>query len=88
MELQAVKLKVQSSQDCEDSWNSFNLFEKFGEIEFNQTQKLFFKFSEKYRKMFLKDYEICIIPGDTDTCQGDSGGPLVCNGNYFQRVIS
>ena len=85
MELQAVKLKIQSSQDCEDSWNSFNLLENFGVFEVNQT---LIKFSGKYRQMFLKDYEICIKPGDTGTCQGDSGGPLVCDGNYFQKVIS
>ena len=88
MELRAVKLKIQSPQDCEDSWNSFSFLENIQDYEVNRTLKLSFKYSEKYREMFLKDYEICIKQGDKDACQGDSGGPLVCNGNTFHTVIN
>ena len=86
MKLGAVKLKIQSPQDCEDSWNSFSLLENIEDYEVNGTLK--FKYSDKYRFMFLKDYEICIKQGDKDACQGDSGGPLVCKGNTFHTVIN
>ena len=90
MELQAVKQKIQSSKDCEDSWNSFDFLENLGECEqtINETLKVSLKYSKKYRKMFLKDYEICIQPRNTGCCHGDSGGPLVCNGNTFHNVVS
>ena len=83
MELQAVEQKIQSSQDCEDSWNSFDFLENVGETVINPILNLSFKYSKKFRKVFLKDYEICIQPRNTDTCQGDSGGPLVCNGKNY-----
>ena len=88
MKLGAVKLKIQSPQDCEDSWNSFSFSENIEDYEVNQTLNLYFKYSEKYRIMFMKDYEICIKQGDKDACQGDSGGPLVCNGNTFHTVMN
>jgi secreted trypsin-like serine protease len=80
IELQAVKQTVQSAEDCEDSYNSFQV-NNFDKMTMNPN----------WRFIFLKDYEFCVNGGLRGICNGDSGGPLVCEGtnsknNFCQKV--
>ena len=70
-ELQAVKLKVLSSDQCETINNAFKL-------NVSRPDGLI----ERGKSTFLRNYEICVMGGDKGTCQGDSGGPVVCEGNF------
>ena len=71
IELQAVKQTVQSAEDCEDSYNSFQVH-KFDKMTTNRN----------WRFIFLKGYEFCVNGGLKGICNGDSGGPLVCEGIF------
>ena len=74
IELQAVKETIRSTEDCEDSYNSFQVH-KFDKMTTNLN----------WRFIFLKDYELCDIGGLRGICSGDSGGPLVCEGILFKN---
>ena len=71
IELQAVKQTIQSAEDCEDSYHSFQVH-KFDKMTMNPS----------WRFIFLKDYEFCVNSGQRSICNGDSGGPLVCEGIF------
>ena len=82
--LKAVKLKILSPEDCEDAYNSFSYLENYGkeEVHIGFGIKTNMSFSEKYRGLYRKDFEICVKGGIASSCQGDSGGPLICNGKF------
>ena len=75
IELQAVKQNIQSTEDCEDSYNSFQVH-KFDKMTMNLN----------WRFIFSKDYELCDNGGLRGICNGDSGGPLVCEGILFKNL--
>ena len=84
VELKAAKLEIQSPEECEDAYNSFSYLENVGVQEFGEgVNKFNVTYSEKYRKSYLKNFEICVKGAATTPCQGDSGGPLICNGMFY-----
>ena len=70
--LQAVALKVLTSDECEAVYSNYNLTK----------HKLFHQ-----RFAFLREYEICVEGGGKSTCRGDSGGPLICEGISLEIFI-
>ena len=70
--LQFAKLTTLSSGNCEDLYHEH-------ETCVNKTNEDTVEQICRHQR-FLKEYEICVKPGNQDACKGDSGGPLVCKG--------
>ena len=79
-ELQAVKLKVESDEVCENTFkelvSGLPVFPTYVIPETNITLK-------NASLPFRGDYELCTKAVEKGVCQGDSGGPLICEGLYL-----